>query len=145
MGIPGREITTLRTAVHSLNSVAPYPVTSPFGSMETVISISLDRWRNIWFALIMEVLCLLGYDAVYYDNYDTRSARRLVLFSQTANMFTFLLNIPLWWYVKVQRNKPSGTFFLIFFSRDLVSFKAHLAQLGHLHVIQLCTDCLGGN
>jgi hypothetical protein len=35
MEIPGREITTLRTAVHYLNSVAPYPITSPFGSLET--------------------------------------------------------------------------------------------------------------
>jgi len=35
MEIPRREITTVWTVVHNLNSVAPYPVTSPFGSMET--------------------------------------------------------------------------------------------------------------
>lgn len=54
-----------------------------------VISVSLDRWKITWFALIMEVLCLLGCDAVCYDNYNTRSSRRRVLFSQTAKMLPF--------------------------------------------------------
>jgi hypothetical protein len=35
MELPGREIRTLRTAVQNLKAVAPYPVTSPIGSMET--------------------------------------------------------------------------------------------------------------
>jgi hypothetical protein len=90
-----------------------------------VISISLDRWRITWFALIVEVLCLLGYDAVYCDSYDTRSARRLVLFSQTANMVNGI------WYlsakhpaVMIRKSAKEINLKLQFFifSRDLVCF-----------------------
>jgi hypothetical protein len=35
MEIPGHEIRTLRTVVHNLHAVAPYPVTSLIGIVET--------------------------------------------------------------------------------------------------------------
>jgi len=90
MEIPGRETTTLRTVVHNLNYVARRTqLQVSLAVWRPVISVSLDRWKITWIALIMEVLCLLGCDAVYYDNYNTRSVRRRVLFSQTAKMLPF--------------------------------------------------------